>query len=123
MTTHEALVEARNLIERDGWCQWAAADGRGAHCMGGALGRVTQGDPNCTFTETELAAFRALGEATGTKDYGIPGWNDKPGRTKEEVLAAFDRAIQATAPHPADPFPAGTPVSGVEAIDREPVHA
>lgn len=37
--------------------------------------------------------YEAFTEPNGFKN--IVDWNDKKGRTKEEVLAAFDRAIEA----------------------------
>lgn len=99
MTTHEVLVAARNLIDRKGWSPYASGGPtmpEAAQCAGlacaaanGALGGVS------------LDASRALREVVGGDVYD---WNDAPGRTKEEVLTAFDEAIAATAPPPADPF-------------------
>jgi hypothetical protein len=38
-------------------------------------------------------AFRLLSEAVGHQ-FSALGWGEEPGRTHDEVLAAFDRAIQ-----------------------------
>jgi hypothetical protein len=43
---------------------------------------------------TALPALRSLFEAAGEGDvFHLARWNDTPGRTVEEVYAAFDRAI------------------------------
>ena len=102
MTTHEVLVAARNLIDREGlWCG-------GFDDGGGTSG-------TCTWIALrEVGGFRrgraaadALGRVNGmAPDASLSDlydWNDS--RTKEEVLAAFDRAIAATAPAPEWPEP------------------
>lgn len=45
-----------------------------------------------THLEDSPMAYCTLQEAVGTK--GVAGWNDAPERTHEEVLAAFDKAIE-----------------------------
>lgn len=102
MDTHEVLVAARNLIDREGWADHARGGDRsptGPQCAGLA----------CTAAAGEwggvsLHAVVALQDVVGEDLYQ---WNDTPGRTKEEVLAAFDKAIAETAPAPMDPFIAG----------------
>jgi hypothetical protein len=102
MTTHEVLVKARNLIGRDGWVQrdWGAPGG--PRCAVGVISD-SGGDG-----ASRITARRAVAEAAGVEDDGWGGavitWNNAPGRTKAEVLAAFDKAIAATAPEPPDPF-------------------
>jgi hypothetical protein len=96
MTTHEVLVAARNLIDREGWIQNAhyAPEGR---CVRGALSDVTRG-------KTDLGYYHATRAFSDVVDEVLIGaWNDHPDRTKAEVLAAFDKAIAATAPEPPDP--------------------
>jgi hypothetical protein len=39
-----------------------------------------------------MKAFWCLQRALG-EDQGIPHWNDAPGRSKEDVLDLYDRAI------------------------------
>jgi hypothetical protein len=82
------LREARALIER-GWCQWHMSTADGCVCIRGALLN--------TFTEDEEAEERQadalLHKATGFGGY-LGDWNDTPGRTQAEVLAAFDKAIE-----------------------------
>ncbi len=48
-----------------------------------------------TSTSSESAAIEAANRAFRKAIFrvSIPGWNDAPGRTEAEVLAAFDRAV------------------------------
>ena len=64
------------------------------------VGRSPCGDEECMLTaagklhldwSVNKKAIRLLEESIGGGL--IPPWNDTPGRTKDEVLAAFDRAI------------------------------
>jgi len=75
------LINARNRIEK-GWIQNYASTSKGV-CMSFAI------DGGYAMRE-ECLVF--LSAAIG----GLPvvPWNDAPGRTKEEVLAAYDRAIE-----------------------------
>lgn len=104
MTTHEVLVAARNLIDRGGWAHRGHGDWTfervGARC---ALNAITNNGARACSEYTD--PVKELGAAIGCSDVTaaaaeIPRWNDTPGRTKAEVLAAFDEAIAATAPEP-----------------------
>jgi len=102
VTTKQILQEARALLAR-GWCQGYFAKDEAGH-------NVTENDPGAVcwcavgatlraahvlrFDNSEaLLALRVLGAEI--RSWVIPNWNDAEGRTKEEVLAAFDRAIEA----------------------------
>lgn len=88
--TTKTLIAARSLVER-GWCQNKMRLG-GDVCMVGAMHGASD------------AAWVLLGRAIGeeiaigyTEDLApIVDWNDTKGRTKKQVLAAFDRAIAAS---------------------------
>jgi hypothetical protein len=85
MTDIELMKAARALVAK-GWCQRVSRDGD-RYCVWGAIEAVTS---------TSLEADRLYG---AFRDYGIKGksitvWNDARGRTQEQVLAAFDRAIE-----------------------------
>lgn len=94
----DKLREARKLIER-GWCQDAyALDANGDEirendpsavcwCASGAL-LVDLNHPDPIVHRARMMFRRAI------KNDFIPGWNDRPGRTQAEVLAAFDKAIE-----------------------------
>lgn len=90
------LREARKLIER-GWCQdhyAETASGRECHwlddvaakwCILGAINHAN----GCLLFSSEPEII--LSGAVGRQPLGA--WNDEPGRTQAEVLAAFDKAI------------------------------
>lgn len=100
MTAHDALVAARNDLAINGWGSYgdeprdASASG---HCALGAFHGVVR-------TDTRKEALAALAAAMGVLPREIPNWNDARGRSKAEVLAAFDEAIAATAPEPDTSF-------------------
>ena len=93
----EVLIKARALVEK-GWCQGQLHQTRRdwlfrtyeQHCTIGAFHAVTDyfGDAAERFKEANGIDNQSYG---GT--FGIIRWNDVPGRTKDQVLAAFDRAI------------------------------
>lgn len=108
MDTHEVLVAARNLLEREGWVQRRGVTENG-RCAVGATGCVA----GLTPESCPVGAFDAFREANNAlavvlRERGesarVVDWNDTPGRTKEEVLALFARAIALTAPAPQDPL-------------------
>jgi hypothetical protein len=87
----DKLREARALIER-GWCQGDYVCGTSV-CVYGAIQATLYGDPeDCSVTADEEEVVVLLKEATGSA--ALVQWNDCPGRTQAEVLAAFDKAIQ-----------------------------
>ncbi len=86
--TVRVLRAARERIER-GWCQGTGLDERGNVCALAALGGQFR-DGQTMFADR---AMRLLRDAIGGRC--VPEWNDAPGRTKSDVLAAYDRAIAA----------------------------
>lgn len=101
-TTIEILKEARRRIIEKGWSQ-------------GALYRDFKGEPIifskgrviCSFCTMGAVLFSSKGMNSYYTDRAlevlerfvpdglIPRWNDDPTRTKEEVIALFDRAIES----------------------------
>lgn len=115
MDAHEVLVKARNYIDQKGWAYrrggWEREQPTGRCAMNAVTCEEVRAD-----RETESGALNLLAEAAGLTDLiEIPSWNDAPGRTKAEVLAAFDAAISATAPPPEDPL-LDVPVAEGEAV-------
>lgn len=102
MNTHEILVAARNNLDRRAWVPYAAAGPR-HFCAMGTISYVVTGKTNFDADSSDegLGAREALRHAAGSGS--IASWNDARGRTKQEVLDAFDRAISATSPPPPDP--------------------
>ena len=92
---HDA-AKAADYIREHGWCQNNFADERGRCCAAGARNAVIYGSP-CGVRE--YMSIEAKRESALTQAFkmesdltmSIPEWNDIEGRTKEEVLAVFDR--------------------------------
>lgn len=82
------LIDGRMAIEQ-GWTQYGYQDDEGNVCMLGAIGFRT--DNENTYNEVRVTASHILDEECCGKIAWI--WNDAPGRTKEEVLAVYDRVI------------------------------
>jgi hypothetical protein len=105
VTPREVLIEARRLIAEKGWTQDAyARDAKGRN----SLTEGFDGDPVCFCAdgairwathmhqgreEARCLLNKAIGNERVFSGYDAWKWNDTPGRTKEEVLSAFDRAI------------------------------
>jgi hypothetical protein len=87
----QVFIDAKTLIEKHGHArgdeQALTSDRRHGYCIATALVKVAfHLDP-----EPIVDTFR---KANGIdKTYQIGAWNDE--RTKDEVLAAFDKAIEA----------------------------
>jgi hypothetical protein len=105
VTAREILVDARGRVQQ-GWCHGVdARDARGRRCAPwhpdarswsvlGSLVASEGGDADVRAhaSGAELGnAVSLLAEAVGSSSLQV--WNDEPGRTQEEVLAAFDRAL------------------------------
>ncbi len=101
MTIKEILLAARTLILQ-GWCLGTYARDVNGHpvspqhvtatsfCMMGAIWRVSPG-----FDRYKHGAMGQL-ESVVPRDQGksLGWWQDQPGRTVDDVLAAFDLAIE-----------------------------
>ncbi len=96
MTPKEVLIAARKLIESPKqWLKGADSGLRNeiwCYCASGAL--MTAVDENIPPVDWDAAENALSLAATGDPDGNIPIWNDAPERTHEEVLAAFDEAIE-----------------------------
>lgn len=86
MTVSNLLQEARALIER-GWCQ-GEFQIEEQYCVIGAIETAREK----YSARTGITAQKVLWLHSGG-GCSLPNWNDQPGRTKEEVLALFDRAL------------------------------
>jgi hypothetical protein len=82
------LLRARAYLVEHGWHQGSYGYDGGPHCLLGAIHRAI--DDEChdwRFTD----ACRALGPFVDQDVIHV--WNDVPGRTFDQVLAALDHAI------------------------------
>lgn len=96
LSTKEILIAARKLIEKpENWGRLARRYRNNPHscCVSESLEQVCAG-PRGFNTSLFLFAARTFAKAADTPG-PITDWNDAPGRTHAEVLAAFDRAIEA----------------------------
>lgn len=87
MTTVEVLKAARGRIEK-GWCQGIGriVNDNGIAIAWCAVGATAQG-------QEDLGADADLYLECVIGTHAITSWNDAPGRTQAEVIAAFDKAI------------------------------
>ena len=98
MTVREQLIAARAKVDA-GWTQGVfARDANGSDLLiaqnfEGAVCFCASGALKAIGADTFGPAYKALSAAVG--HYFISNWNDEPKRTKEEVLAGFDKAIAA----------------------------
>jgi hypothetical protein len=103
MTAHEVLTRARaRLIEGGpaGWCQesgWRRVrDDGGWHeqfCALGRLCEMSSADSDVFYSEVLPARKAALAVLTSIVGMPLPRWNDTPGRTYDDVVALYDRAV------------------------------
>lgn len=91
----EVLERAAEIIQERGWCQGDAETPDGRVCLGRALtiARAELDDrrPVLLAWEADVSNYNLfdwLIRLAGPKP-GFSGWNDAPGRTKGEVLAAI----------------------------------
>lgn len=89
-STVEYLREARDILIEEGWTQGAYVTPRG-YCAVGACSHVSPARYASPITTSIIMPLWEALAAEGI-DY-IFEWNDAPGRTKEEVIDLFDRAI------------------------------
>jgi hypothetical protein len=95
VTEADVLRRAAYLYEEDiiGWCQGSTYSGRSS-CMVGAL---TQAMKELHWgpvanSPTMIAVLNEAGFEVSETWWNLPDWNDKPGRTKEEVIAKLHEA-------------------------------
>ncbi len=90
MDTATILTKARDMIaDRDHWGKGLKRLRLGTYCAAEAI--------EATAPTEAYRCVKALRRIVG---YPIPAWNDDPGRTHDEVLEAFGRAIAAATEHP-----------------------
>lgn len=92
------LLVARDLLFEKGWTQLTRRDAEGSYCLTGALARAAAGN-----RDAYRAALQSIGPRLGVPGCAFGGfgchcavltWNDREGRTRGEVVAKIDEAIQ-----------------------------
>lgn len=86
MTPAAILRAAAQELRDHGWCQHEGEDEKGRHCALGAIGVVAGLGQYETATVLRIYL----------KTPYIGDWNDTPGRTQEEVIAALEAAASST---------------------------
>jgi hypothetical protein len=86
----DIMRAGKALIEDRGWGRGDGANSpRGCYCVLTAIA----GDEKVYHYDAVRFFERANGIGPTESGISVIGWNDAPGRTQEEVLAAFDKAI------------------------------
>lgn len=100
MSVKKNLIAARALIDTpEKWVKIEYED-HGCFCALGALGRVMGRDPSGDLGEVEIALGRALPpdfklSAVLSLGTNVVMFNDHPDTTHADIMAMFDRAIEA----------------------------
>lgn len=85
----EELIKARDLIEQQ-WCQGVETGKNCAvYALGKAVGTDLDWDENLPKCEALIHYVERINKIEGY----LVNWNDAPGRTKDEVVEAFNKAI------------------------------
>jgi hypothetical protein len=77
----QKLREAADLLAAAGWIQGQPSDEHGRYCMVGAVNVVT--DDADVYVDATVAVLDHLSTPS------IAWWNDRPGRTAEQVIAVL----------------------------------
>jgi hypothetical protein len=87
------LLRAHEIIEERGWCQAKLVSSEGHVCLEAAISLAACGTPyHEADWEMSEAAAQAFAEMKRRvffnrgEDHRLWSWNDRPGRTKDEVL-------------------------------------
>jgi hypothetical protein len=84
----EILDQAREILIRDGWCQGVGRDAMGRCCLAEAIWGQ-EGAQGCLMLRNQEAYYRVC-KVLRVRLLSV--WNDKPGRTLDEVLDALAKA-------------------------------
>jgi hypothetical protein len=94
------LLDAADYIGLHGWCQGTVENAFRQVCAMGAINRASylRCSVSCGATTTAQRKLAKYLECFVSSDNAndIADWNDAPGRTKEEVMAALRGAARAS---------------------------
>jgi hypothetical protein len=85
----DTLIATKQFVETHEWIQGQLTNHNGGYCLLGVLDEV---EPD----GQRLPVYRFLCEHLQVSDGGVSIWNDKFGRTKQDVLDMLDKAIEAS---------------------------
>ena len=89
------LLDAAQYIREHGWCQNTVSTKDGRVCAVGAIGAAYEAafhDKGCGIAITAMEHLDRHLSISGP--WSIPKWNDAPGRTAEDVVAAMEEAAR-----------------------------
>jgi hypothetical protein len=104
MTTQVAqdLRAAAEVLRRDGWTQGDLGTCDGPKCAVGAAYYVASDGAEVVYEFFRSDAVRRaeqiadlVADEIGVERSELPNWNDEPGRTADEVIAALEAAADA----------------------------
>lgn len=101
-TVPEVLARAADIIQQRGWHQgWFIDRDTGAVCCVGAI-RIAGGLTATPIYDRDAAAhdlvLNARSRMFGHLKRSVSVWNDEPGRTQAEVVAALRAAAEQVTP-------------------------
>jgi hypothetical protein len=110
MTTTQILRAAKDVILTRGWTRGDWDNERGEVCVMGAVNVATVGCARASrFAESDMLSARcetwSLLQRLLPSGFGISDWNDSRGRTPEDILDLFDRAIAFAEAEEVQPAP------------------
>lgn len=89
----KVLLDAADLLEHHGWIQGSLGCPRTGMCAVGAITHAAYGNVSPIDYESFNEATRRINQACG---FGVEGWNDTQGRTKEQVINKLKEAADVS---------------------------
>lgn len=93
MSTREILTEIRDYYKKNpnGWIKGRFQDNLGGFCLDGAISNCFLDKPD--WLEWYHEYIECRNKLESLIDDSLVAWNDDPARTREEVIALLDKAI------------------------------
>ncbi len=95
MSIKDDLIAAKALIDAPEKWTKGHYEMRGCFCAVGALLKVTGLEPDDDPTDSEKALIEALPALSRDTEFVITSFNDAKATTHADIMALFDRAIEA----------------------------
>lgn len=96
LTTSMVLTRGLEILNATGWCKELYSDGKGRHCMAGA---IFAQQPEDEAKYRAIAALTdAVEEVTSFGYSSVSTYNDLASTTWEDVQHIYNQAIKATTP-------------------------
>ena len=93
------LLVARDLLHEKGWTQLTARDTAGSYCLTGALSKAAGQDRDAYRAALQSVGPRLRVPACAFGGFNchcpVLSWNDREGRTKNDVIAKLDEVINS----------------------------